>query len=254
MTNKKITTWGHVAQWYDAHLQEEDTYHAKVILPNLMRLVGRGNGKKALDIACGQGYFTRALGKNGFDAHGADIAPELIEQAQKYSNEHGQYTVAPAEKLPFSAHRFEVATCVLALQNIRDLPAAVTEAYRVLAPGGQFIAVLNHPAFRIPKHSSWGWDNEHRTQYRRLDAYMSESHADIEMHPGKDKEVSTVSYHRPLQVYIKTLVKAGFVVTGFEEWISHKVSEKGPRQGAEDKARKEFPFFLCLVATKSYKK
>lgn len=247
---KKDTSWGHVAEWYDAHVEGDDTYHAKVIAPHLVRLVGDGQGKKALDIACGQGYFTRVLVQKSFDATGADIAPELIAHAKKAGGVHTRYEVAPAERLPFMAHEFDLATCVLALQNIKNLDGAITEAHRVLKEGGRYIVVLNHPAFRIPQGSSWGWDEGHQIQYRRLDKYLSESHVEIDMHPGKDSKEHTISYHRPLQVYFKMLAKHGFVVMGMEEWNSHRESEKGPRQVAEDKARKEFPLFMCLICRK----
>ena len=46
------------------------------------------------------------------------------------------------------------------------------------------------------------------------------------------------------------LGKHGFALAGLEEWISHRVSERGPRAGAEDRARKEFPLFLMLKAQK----
>ncbi|MFM2357738.1 MAG: hypothetical protein RJA61_475, partial [Candidatus Parcubacteria bacterium] len=46
--------------------------------------------------------------------------------------------------------------------------------------------------------------------------------------------------------YVKNLANAGFAVVRLEEWISHKKSEVGPRQKAEDKARIEFPLFMCL--------
>ena len=54
----------------------------------------------------------------------------------------------------------------------------------------------------------------------------------------------------PLQVYFKALKRAGFAVTGLEEWISNKKSEAGPRAKAEDKARKEIPLFMMIEATK----
>ncbi len=244
------TGWGHVAEWYDTHLDGADTYHAKVVTPHLMRLVGEGAGKKALDIACGQGYFTRALVERGFETTGADIAEELIASAKKAGPVHAKYVVAPAEKMPFLNGEFDVATCVLALQNIKNLHGACEEASRVLKVGGTYIVVLNHPAFRIPKQSAWGWDDAHKVQFRRLDRYLSESHVEIDMHPGSDKKEHTLSYHRPLQVYVKAFSKAGFAITGMEEWNSHRESEKGPRKDAEDRARKEFPLFLCVVAKK----
>ena len=74
------------------------------------------------------------------------------------------------------------------------------------------------------------------------------------MHPGKaargEKTQETYSFHRPLQVYAKILANAGFVIARIEEWESHRESEKGPRREAEDRARKEFPLFLAIVAEK----
>ncbi len=70
------------------------------------------------------------------------------------------------------------------------------------------------------------------------------------MHPGQAKSESTISYHRSLQDYTKGLAKAGFSITRLEEWISHKKSQTGPRQEAEDTARKEIPLFLMLEVKK----
>ena len=69
------------------------------------------------------------------------------------------------------------------------------------------------------------------------------------MTPGEKlqkKKIKTVSFHRPLQYYIKLLSKNGFALTRLEEWISHKKSQKGPKQSIEDTARKEIPLFMAL--------
>lgn len=113
--------------------------------------------------------------------------------------------------------------------------------------------MLNHPAFRIPHESSWGWDEKEKKQYRRVERYLSELKADINMQPGKKSGVYTVSFHRPLQYYFKALNKAGFLISLAEEWNSHKKSQPGPRSAAEDIARKEIPLFMCLVAVKNKK-
>jgi hypothetical protein len=71
------------------------------------------------------------------------------------------------------------------------------------------------------------------------------------MDPGKTAgKRKTISFHRPLQVYVKALAKNGFAVTGLEEWISNRQSQPGPRQAAEDTSRKEFPLFLMIKAQK----
>jgi hypothetical protein len=131
---------------------------------------------------------------------------------------------------------------------MEDLSAVTKEARRVLKESGRFVMVLNHPAFRVLRRSTWGWDEEAGVQYRRVDGYLSAAKIPVEMHPGARTKKQTVSYHRSLQDFFKTLAGAGFAVTRLEEWISHKVSGRGPRQKAEDTARKEIPLFMLLEA------
>ena len=138
----------------------------------------------------------------------------------------------------------------MSLQNIENAQEVIKEVNRILKPKGKLLIVLNHPAFRMPKASSWGWDEARKVQFRRLDSYLSESSEQIQMHPGDKPWEKTISFHRPFQFYFKTLHSNGFFVSKLEEWSSHKTSEAGPRKDAEDKARHEFPLFLFLEATK----
>lgn len=253
--DKKETSWGNVAGWYDELLESKDgTYQKEVILPNLKRIINPQKNEKILDIACGQGYFSRILDEAGAQVAGADIAKELIGLARLHSPKTISFEIAPADALTFAHdNSFDKALIVLALQNIENLQGAIKEAYRILKPGGTFYIVLNHPAFRIPKNSSWNWDDENHTQYRRIDAYMSDMRNRIEMNPGEQKEhekAFTISFHRPLQAYFKALTKAGFVVSRLEEWVSNKESNPGPRAAEENRIRKEIPMFLFLEAKK----
>ena len=250
MNSKKQTSWGKVAGWYDNMLESGDTYQEKVILPNLLRLLAPKKGLRVLDLACGQGYFSRAFAEKGALVVGADISPELIKKAQAHSPKEIQYLVASADNLGLLKDKsFDAVVIVLALQNIANIDGTLSESRRLLDAGGRLLLVLNHPAFRVPKQSEWGFDEKKQVQYRRIDAYLSESQVQIDMHPGKQGGPSTLSFHRSLQVYFKALGKQGFAVTRLEEWISHRSSELGPRAKAEDRARKEVPLFLFLEAS-----
>ncbi len=245
---KNNTSWNEVADWYDTLLKEDNTYQSQVILPNTLRLLSIKKGAKILDLACGQGFFAHAFLKEGGDVVGVDISSNLIKAAQK--NVPGvKFFASPAHKLSMIPdNSLDSVAVILALQNILNISEVFNEVHKKLKKGGKFLIVLNHPAFRNPGASSWGFDEQQKKQYRRLDSYMTESKREIDMHPGSTEKITTVSFHRPLQVWFKTLANAGFQISRLEEWISHKQSEKGKRREAEDIARKEFPLFMCIEA------
>ena len=248
------TSWGSVAEWYDSHLAN-DTYHEKVIMPRLFRMMGDIKNKNILDLACGQGHLSRVLTKGGARVAGTDISAELISFAEMKNQEEKvnvKYFVAPSDKLhAIPATSQDDIICVLAIQNIEKVSETLKECSRVLRKNGRLFIVMNHPSFRIPHGTSWGYDESTSVQYRRVDQYLGEAKIKIDMNPSKKTgKKYTISFHRPLQYYSKMLGKNDFAITRIEEWESHKKSEKGPRQKAEDTARKEIPLFLALEARK----
>lgn len=245
------TSWGKVANWYDSLVQNDGSYQKTLILPNLIRLVEAKKGDVIVDLACGQGFFAREFAKLGAKVIGVDVSSELITLAKKQDNSV-KYYVSGAHKLSFLQNSsINKVLIVLSLQNIENAHEVIKEVGRILKPNGKLFIALNHPAFRIPKASAWGWDEGRKIQFRKLDSYMSESKESIQMHPGDKPWQKTISFHRPLQFYFKALNKNGFLVSKLEEWNSNKVSESGPKKEAEDRARHEFPLFLFLEAVKS---
>lgn len=245
------TSWERVAPWYDELLKGDDTYQLKVILPQLERLMEIKRGEAILDLACGQGFFSNHFEKAGGEVIGVDASRQLIARA-KEAFRRVKFYVGQADKLSFIKNKtVDKVAIILAIQNIQEVGSVFKECARVMKSGGRLFIVMNHPSFRIPKASGWGWDEEYKTQYRRIDQYLSESKVKIQMHPGDDPDSHTLSFHRPLQFYFKTLKNNGFLVRNVEEWESHKKSQPGPRAKAEDKARKEIPLFLFLEAVKS---
>jgi ubiquinone/menaquinone biosynthesis C-methylase UbiE len=244
------TDWDNVASWYDTHLEGADTYQAKVITPNLLRMLAVKKGETVLDLACGQGYFSRLIAATGAQVTGLDLSKDLIAMAKEKSPTIF-YSVASSESTGLKKESVDSVVTVLAFENIKKIDETVAEIQRVLKKEGRFILVMLHPAFRIPQHADWGFDTKKELQYRRVDKYLSEIKVDIELNPHKGgKGVTSTTFHRPLQWYMKIFKKHDLAVTSMEEWISHKKSGAGPRQKAEDAARKEFPMFIALELKK----
>jgi hypothetical protein len=111
------------------------------------------------------------------------------------------------------------------------------------------VTVLTHPAFRIPRQSGWGRDEDRKLLFRRVDRYLSPLKIPIDMRPFKLPEQQvTWTYHRPIQTYVNSLAEAGLWTNALEEWPSPRASQPGPTARAENRARGEFPLFLALRA------
>ena len=245
----KTTSWGEVADWYDDHLKGKDTYHEKVLAPNLVRMLALVPGERVLEVGCGEGYFSRIIAKAGGKVLATDISKELIALAEKKGG-GVTYKVLSAERLTgIDSATYDVGVAILTIQNMEKIDAVFSELARTLTNKGRIIIILNHPAFRIPKRSSWGYDGATNTQYRRIDGYLSQTKEKIVMHPGKNSGEVTFSFHRSLQDYMKALHKCGFGISRLEEWISHKTSV-GAKAKAENTSRTEIPLFMAIECRK----
>ena len=244
---KKDTSWQSQADWYNDLLKD----HNEVILPNLLRLMNIKENQTVLDLACGQGFFSKAFYAAGAHVIGVDLSEKMVDFARINSPKGIEYHVASADSLKFiKDSSIDWAVIILAIQNIENISAVFKEASKVLKASGRLMIVMSHPAFRVPQQSDWVWDEKKKILVRRIDQYLTEAKLKITTHPGQKESEYTISFHRPLQLYFKALNNQGFAVSKLEEWISHKESGSGPRKAAEDRARKEFPLFLFLEAVK----
>jgi len=248
----KDTSWEKSSKWYNKIVGDEGHYfHQSVIFPKLKKLIDLNDIESVLDLACGQGIFERQINPNT-EYLGIDISKSLIEEAKKKSqNRNHQFVVSDASKtLSAIENHFDLVTIILALQNIRNFEGVIFNAQRHLKSGGKFVMVLNHPVFRIPRQTSWGFDEDNKTQYRRIDRYMTELDIPIATNPGKfEKSETTWSFHHPISKYSQALFDNGFVIERIEEWISEKKST-GSKAKMEDRARAEIPMFMTIVAVK----
>jgi len=88
-----------------------------------------------LDIGCGEGYFLAAAGRAGWNVTGCDYLPEGVTRTAALI---GAARVAHADAcdLPFPAESFDVATLWDVIEHLANPAAAISEARRVLRPGG----------------------------------------------------------------------------------------------------------------------
>ncbi|MDU8943043.1 methyltransferase domain-containing protein [Ovoidimarina sediminis] len=101
-------------------------------------------GHHVLDLGSGNGIFAGELaeivGEAG-DVTGADAAPGMVAMARQIAPA-ARFVEASATDLPFPDGHFDRVTAAQVLCFVQDLPAALSEIYRVLAPNGR-VALLD---------------------------------------------------------------------------------------------------------------
>jgi SAM-dependent methyltransferase len=108
-------------------------------------LVAAGDlaGRRTLDVGCGTGAFAAELAKRGGKVWGIDVSPEMLAEAEAKETQ-ARFKQAEAEALPFKDGWFERVVMRLSLQHL-DRPRALSEAARVLVPGGRLVVGTFEP-------------------------------------------------------------------------------------------------------------
>ena len=115
-------------------------------------------GMSLVELGCGSGWMTRFAARHGLDAHGYDIAPEMIEIARELAEQEGsgaRFNVADMETLDLE-RRFDTALLYDALHHSRRADLVLHAAHRALKPGGRLLLV--EPNW---KHRFQGRDASH---------------------------------------------------------------------------------------------
>jgi len=153
------TDYDPIAEQYQRSKQQPWRTHIEAF--SLLNQIGDPAGKQILDIACGEGFYTRLLRKNGATrVLGVDLSQGMIDLAQQQEREQKlgvEYLVADARELPVS-QQFDIAVAAYLLNYSRtphELQAMCYGIARALKPGGRFVTVNSSPMLHFPRAPSF---------------------------------------------------------------------------------------------------
>ncbi|MGE5558178.1 MAG: bifunctional demethylmenaquinone methyltransferase/2-methoxy-6-polyprenyl-1,4-benzoquinol methylase UbiE [Bacillota bacterium] len=110
---------------------------------------GIREGGRVLDICCGTGKITielaRRIGKGG-RVVGLDLSSQMLAFAAKNlrnlpNKDSVELVLGNACQMPFPENSFDCAMIGYGLRNVADIPALLSEARRVVKPGGRIVSL-----------------------------------------------------------------------------------------------------------------
>jgi ubiquinone/menaquinone biosynthesis C-methylase UbiE len=124
-----------VADIYDSRYDRKRGrfYHAHI---SERVLEGIPRAGRILDLGCGTGLFLKTYEDLGGCGIGLDLSREMIRRARMRCGV-SEFFVGNAEILPFCDESFDAIASLMAFSYVRRPDMLLSEAYRVLKPGGR---------------------------------------------------------------------------------------------------------------------
>ena len=126
-----------------------------------MKLIGDPAGKAVIDIACGEGFYTRMLRqRRASKVTGVDVSEKMIGLARACETQQRlgiDYIVGDGRDLGLNAD-YDLAVAAYLLNyahNRAELNAMCSGIARCLKPGGRFVTVNINPACDFPAAPSY---------------------------------------------------------------------------------------------------
>lgn len=127
------------AGWQEVAAVYDDTFESLTTqsVPALLEAANVRHGSHVLDVATGPGYVARAAFGRGARVVGVDFSSAMIARARRAAPDV-EFEEADATALPFADASFDAVTMNYGLLHLAEPERALSEARRVLKPGGRF--------------------------------------------------------------------------------------------------------------------
>lgn len=201
-------------QWMESAadwIRQDQSVRTGMLDAWVLAALGEVDGRRVLDIGCGEGRFCRLLAGLGAEVVGVDLTAPLIHRAQELGTGGETYLVGNAENIEgIEGESFDLAVSYIVLVDVFDFSSSIKEAWRALRPGGRFVVCNIHP-MRSSQPGGWIKQGERKLFYP-LDNYMDEGPRQWNWW-GRP----FINMHRTLSSHIAAFLDAGFVLEGLRE-------------------------------------
>ena len=213
---------------------------------------------KGLDIGCGEGYNTRIAAKMGAVMTAIDISKVFIEYAKEAEQKEPlgiKYKVASGTELPLTENHFDFAMATMSIMDMVDNEKALSEAFRVIKPGGFFQFSITHPC-SAPSGYEWIRNEDGKKIGFIMKDYFKQFNGEIEewIFGAAPKEITETMrkfkiphFTRTLSDWLNLLIEKGFILEEFcEPYADDETLKKYPQEYDS----RIIPYFLIIRCRK----
>ena len=118
MNDRKI--WDANSFYWDKTMEEGNSFYKKLILPGIKELLDLKNSHRVLDIACGNGVFSRYLSDKVSEIVAFDFSGEMIKIAKK--------------RTPKEIKNIEKSQLFAVYKNLFPLVTAIAKIDKIFSP------------------------------------------------------------------------------------------------------------------------
>lgn len=225
-------------------------------------------GRRVLDLACGEGWFSRwSVSHGAREVDACDLSVNMLRKAEARTRTAKSeadkrlaggevagggrpgcddkalinFVRVDMEKLQLRAGAYDLVFCGLALHYVRNIANCIAQVHASLAAGGLFVFSIEHPFLTAPTRPGFTKTADGEVDQWPVDSYFDEGERSVNWLVKDVKK-----QHRTMSSYFTLLVAAGFEVLKMDEWGA-----------AEERTRKHpdwvegvCPRFLMVLARK----
>ncbi|GCE24199.1 class I SAM-dependent methyltransferase [Dictyobacter kobayashii] len=219
--------WDQNASFWDEKMGEGNDFQRILVGPASERLLNIQPEESVLELACGNGVFSRRLAQLGAQVVATDFSAGLLEHAQARHSEHAeriQYQLVDATNeeqiVSLGRQRFDAAVCNMAIMDMSEVDPLMRAMRQVVKPGGRFVFCIMHPCFNQSGMTLYG--EETNVDGKLVTTYGIKITSYLHNQPQKGigiigQPVPQYYFDRPLHVLFGACFKAGLVMDGIEE-------------------------------------
>lgn len=219
--------WEKNGRWWSDKFGEGNDFHLNLVAPPVEKLLEIKPDESVLDIACGNGAFSRRMADLGAQVVGIDFSTSFIECAKELSGKYKgliDYHVMDAtnteQMLALGEGQFSAAVANMALMDMSDIDPLAECLPRLLVPGGRFVFSIMHPCFNNPD-IRMAMEDEDRdgqivtTRFIKIGRYLTSFTSQGVGIVGQP--VPQTYFHRSLHELLRPFLFQGMALTGLEE-------------------------------------